>query len=220
MHSPSRHHLAWLDVGAPRWLQSALPSPMRDRLQAWLRVGRPAIVRRRVPGEPDHAIALGVPFSPGRGQERIGFLAAAGAVTDLQPPPLLAAVIASAPPDWRPPLRQLDAQTRALGLELRVYGSLLWQHLTGDPYLTPRSDIDLLIRAPDGDALRTGLAGIARWERDCNLRADGEVVLPDGAAAAWRELLLARDRVLVKGAAGMALRPASSIWQAWQEVSA
>lgn len=221
MHRLPRHHLVWLDVDSePRWLQSTLPLPARARLEAWLRAGRPAIVRRRAPDEPDHAIALGVPLPPAPARERIGFLASAGAVTDSRPPPLLSEVIVGAPPDWRLPLRQLDAQTRALGLELRVFGSLLWQHLTGEPYLTPRSDIDLLIRAPDGDALRAGLAGIASWERACNLRADGELLLPDGSAAAWRELLLERDLVLVKGAAGIGLRPASTIWQAWQEVPA
>ncbi|MCK7577703.1 MAG: triphosphoribosyl-dephospho-CoA synthase MdcB [Chromatiales bacterium] len=62
--------------------------------------------------------------------------------------------------------------------------------------------------------MRAGLAGIARWERACNLRADGELLLPDGSAAAWRELLLERDLVLVKGAAGIGLRPASAVWRA------
>ncbi len=42
------------------------------------------------------------------------------------------------------------------------------------------------------------LAVITRWEHSYGLRADGEIVFPDGMAVAWREWSRPNDRVLAK----------------------
>ena len=79
----------------------------------------------------------------------------------------------------------------------------LWQALTGLPYLTPRSDLDLLIAAPDLDTARSlahALSGI-----DAPL--DAELEAPNGAAVHWRELLHQNVPVLAKSLAGVALLP-------------
>ena len=72
-------------------------------------------------------------------------------------------------PNWMPRQRNID-------LELRVFGSLAWQALSGLQYLTPQSDIDLLWHPLSNAQLQQGIALLARWEQDHGLRADGEVL--------------------------------------------
>jgi phosphoribosyl-dephospho-CoA transferase len=121
----------------------------------------------------------------------------------------LAQVIVSAPPAWQTPLSELDASFAAAGLRLRVYGSLAWQHITHESYVTDQSDVDLLFKPKDRGELDVALTLLQAWEQRSGLRADGEVLLPDGAGVAWRELLRAQNRVLVKSAEGVRLCPVS-----------
>jgi phosphoribosyl-dephospho-CoA transferase len=81
----------------------------------------------------------------------------------------------------------------------------VWQHLSGIPYLTPASDVDLLVRPRDAVELRSALALLAASGPAGAPRLDGEVQLPDGRGVAWRELAARPDRVLVKSARGVAL---------------
>ena len=81
-----------------------------------------------------------------------------------------------APSAWQPALAELDAAATDIGIELRVFGSLAWQALSGIRYLTPQSDIDLLWHPHTHAQLRQGIALLARWEQDHGLRADGEVL--------------------------------------------
>lgn len=210
-----RHHLAWIAAGD--WsagLRTGLEPGVVAILDTWFRAGRPAVVRRRAPGEPPAGLALGVPLPPSHGRQRIGFVLDPAAVRALEPPPPLAQAIPSAPAHWQAPLQALHIEARSIGLDLRVYGSLLWQHLSGESYVTERSDVDLLLRAPSAAALRAGLALLARWEQGTGVRADGEVLLPDGAAVAWRELHGTPARVLVKSPTAAELRPVADVWRA------
>jgi hypothetical protein len=53
---------------------------------------------------------------------------------------------------------------------------------------------------------------LTEWEKRYCLRADGELLLGDGQAVAWRELLNARQRqVLVKSNNSVSLRPVGEI---------
>jgi phosphoribosyl-dephospho-CoA transferase len=49
-----------------------------------------------------------------------------------------------ADPSWRPTIASLLAVGARTGVEPSVFGSLLWEHLTGLAYLTPHSDLDVL----------------------------------------------------------------------------
>jgi phosphoribosyl-dephospho-CoA transferase len=207
----ARHQLAWL---APDWPAQSLAPPAPPALAAWFGAGRPAMVRRRAAGEPGTGIALGVALPPAQGGARLGLVVADAALRAREPPPLLAAALASAPRAWQAALRALDRGARKLGVEPRVYGSLAWQHLTGQPYVEADSDVDLLLAAPDAARARAMLALLVCWERDTGRRADGELLLPDGAAVAWRELLGAAPRVLVKSLDAVALRASASVWAA------
>jgi phosphoribosyl-dephospho-CoA transferase len=85
---------------------------------------------------------------------------------------------------------------------------LLWQAVTGLPYLSRCSDLDLLW--PCGETVPSGLLdGIAAIAEAAPMGIDGEILLSDGAGLHWRELRDAPDggSVLVKSLDGLVLRP-------------
>ena len=114
------------------------------------------------------------------------------------PPPTLQEARHAAPPLWQPTVDNLLDLATVASVELRVFGSLAWQWLTGLNYLTARSDLDLLfmsLPAANIPALLTKLAVVAAC---APMRIDGEVVRADGNAAHWQELHAATGEVLVK----------------------
>jgi phosphoribosyl-dephospho-CoA transferase len=210
--SPPRHHLVWLKPAAwSHWLLHAPAPPALAAAQAWFQSGYPAIARRRQPDEDPEGIVLGIPLPPGRGRTRIALRIDPHAVHTLQAPPSLHSVLHSAPHAWREPLTQLASGADALGVTLQVYGSLLWQHLTGEPYITEHSDIDLLFRAGDVQQLQATLALLQAWQKDTGLKADGELLLQDDRAVAWRELLTASPTLMVKSATAVSLATRSEV---------
>lgn len=152
----------------------------------WARDGRPVVVRRRHPGEETGHLPAGLPLPPGAGKRRIG-LAVPWSAARPHPPVTLADARAAAPPAWRPTLDAVLALAAERGLVPHVFGGLLWQSLTGLPYLSGTSDLDLLFPVADGIA-RGFLAGLAAIAAAAPMRLDGEVVLADGSGIHWREL--------------------------------
>jgi phosphoribosyl-dephospho-CoA transferase len=171
---------------------------------AWLAQGRPAVAARRPAGADEALACLGIPLPPSRGRARIPLRAPLQAVVRVGPPLALAEAIPSAPAGQREALRGLHAEAVTLGLLLRVHGSLPWQHLTGEPYLTASSDLDLLLSIGSRWQLSAALRLLALWERRTGLVVDGELRLPAGGVA-WRELATGAERLLVKRAAGVDL---------------
>jgi phosphoribosyl-dephospho-CoA transferase len=209
-----RHDLVWVDPCCLRQhLHGEIAPSERALVQEWFEHGRPAVVRRSEAHTPDGMINLGIPLSPQRGRLRIALTLAAKVVRDIQPPLLLTRVTPHAPATWQAPLRYLAAAAEAMQLPLRVYGSLLWQHLTGEPYVTERSDVDLLFRVRDAFHLRSAMTLLLQWERETGLRADGELLLADGSGVAWRELLHGDGPVLVKRIAAADLLARADVLQ-------
>lgn len=166
----------------------------------WARAGRPLIVRR--PGCSDAAglIPLGLPLPPSHGKRRIAVSLAAADIVAFAPPPLLADAAAAAPAHWR---ETIDLLLQLLP-ETRTFGSLAWQHLTGLPYLTESSDLDLLWPLSSVRQAKTLPSDIARIAKQAPMRLDGEVTAPAGGVQ-WRELTgTDEDEVLVKGPTGVA----------------
>jgi phosphoribosyl-dephospho-CoA transferase len=203
---PARHDLVWL---APGW-RGALAAPAAaatlSAFEAWISRDRPAVACRRERGSPDD-VALGIALPPGGGPRRVSLLVRREAVARSSSPLTLDEVLPSAPIRWRAPLAALDRDARYAGLILRVYGSLAWQHLSGAPFVTERSDVDLLAEVRDAGELRHALSLLHRPARPEAPPLDGELLLPGGRAIAWRELARRPARVLVKSAAAVALEP-------------
>jgi phosphoribosyl-dephospho-CoA transferase len=170
----------------------------------WAERGWPVIVRRPMPADAPDAIPAALPLPPCHGKRRVAFAFPAGAEVTARPAVLLGEAASSAPASWLPVIAGL------LGLgEPRVFGALLWQHLTGLTYLTERSDLDLLWMIGDHPAADALVQGLRRL--DGAVRLDGELELPDGVAVNWREYAQGGD-ILAKSMAGVQARSVAGLF--------
>lgn len=207
--SPSRHHLAWL---RPAWrdlLRAPLDPTDRAALSGWFARGLPAVVARRLPGDGD-AVRLGVALA-GEERRRVALVVARDAIGAIAPPLALREVVRSAPDRWVPRLRALDRSARDAGLVLRVYGSLAWQHLSGEERVGADSDLDLLVRPRDAAQLLDALRLLRDHWAGAAPALDGEILLPGGRAVAWRELASGARTVLVRTDSALALEPRDEV---------
>jgi phosphoribosyl-dephospho-CoA transferase len=229
----ARHDLAWLTAEGWQHLLAATPpgTPAHAALARWRDADWPLIVRRRdeaacgrAVAAPDAAFAAaGATGDANGGHEAmvcLGLAAppdlASGArlrlpirvptrhVARSSAPQPLAAVAHAVPAHWRAAFAQLCESSTAL--DLRVFGSLALQALTGQAYLRDSSDIDLLFRPRSLDELDAGTVLLASQLE--HLPLDGEILFPSGQAVAWKEWFTARadtGRVLVKAQASVKL---------------
>ncbi|QVN19630.1 malonate decarboxylase holo-[acyl-carrier-protein] synthase [Burkholderia pyrrocinia] len=180
-------------------------------VRAWAERGWPLIVRRASPDEAAAGrVPLGLPLPPAAGKRRIALNVAADALATVGPLPALADVLAAAPDAWHAPLRELDALGARCGVQGRVFGSLAWQALTGERYLGPSSDLDIVFPLPDAASLASLLDGLAAIDARAPMRIDGELLRDDGAGVNWRELQARLPEVAVKTAIAVELMPASA----------
>lgn len=200
-----RHDLVWLRAEA-RVESGGCCIDAAGDVAHWRAAGRP-LVCARGDGLTPGRVRLGLTL-PGTGaRRRVALMAARSDVLRSAPPPLLTSLVDTLPAAFATPLRALALQCGALGSPPRVYGSLLWQWLSGEPCLRADSDIDLLFELEDA-AVLPALLTLLR-NAGSLMRLDGEVRC--GAhAVAWRELAAALDgggprRVLAKSDEGIAL---------------
>lgn len=197
---PPRHAFVRLAEGWQRQLRTPLPDSDRQRIEAWRLTARPLVVARGEPADAADVVRLGLALPD---KTRLGFGVTTAAVIGVRPPPTLDEVMTAAPPSWTEALRSAVAIGRHHQVTVGVYGSLAWQALTGLAYLRAGSDVDLLLMASQWGALMDVSAALAAV--DGSPRLDGEALLPDGAAVAWRELAGVPTRLLLKGRAGICL---------------
>lgn len=156
-------------------------------LQGWADRGRPLIARRPLPGEAG-GHALGLPLPPSAGKRRIAVNVRREDIDAVSLLPLLTQAIDSAPPSWERSVHRLNALAQRHGIEVRVFGSLAWQWLTGLMYLSPSSDLDLVWTLPRREHISAFLAELAEIETQAPMRLDGELIRVDGSGVNWREL--------------------------------
>jgi phosphoribosyl-dephospho-CoA transferase len=197
-----RHDLLWLTEAG--W-QAALDSHPEQQpvLAYWRSEAWPLVVRRHdAATDPAREICAGLTLPPdaqGR-QRRIGWRIPLPHVLRGSAPLTLKAARPALPAHWRSGYTVL--QELAVGLDLRVYGSLAWQALTSLPCVTPGSDIDILFRPVSRHQLQAGLALLSGPEH--GLPLDGEIMFPNGDAVPWKEwqgAAAANAGVLVKSIA-------------------
>ncbi len=176
----------------------------------------PVIVRRRMAGDLANGVPAAIPLPPSHGKRRLAFSFASGAAVVALPPVLLSDALRAAPAKWQPVAAALLELGEAVGMTPRVFGALLWQHATGLPYLTDRSDLDLLWFISDERTAALLVEGLLRLDADGPVRLDGELELPDGAAVNWRELAQSDanlgGEVLVKTMDGVELRTRAALF--------
>lgn len=213
----NRHTLIWIRPECRPVVAAQInDDEMRQYAETWLAADRPLVVARQACGEDSSdTIAVGLALPPALGKRRIAFSVDRGDIARDTQPLLLAEAVAHAPAAWQPALAGLHDAAINIGIELRVFGSLAWQALSGIQYLTPQSDIDLLWHPQSHAQLRQGIALLARWEQNSGLRADGEVLFGGSSAVSWREWAALKfggdQRVLVKRASSAGLVAAGEL---------
>lgn len=206
-----RHGLVWPNGEGWSGLMAAAP----DRAAAacfahWQTLDAPLVVTRQPPDVAAHEIAVGLPAParflrrrlaarlPVAGIARIGRFPAARAITPHLPVTVRAAY------------EQVLARLDGVGVDVRTHGSYGWQTLTGESYVHPTSDLDLLLQA-DNAAQADAAARVLASTPFEHPRLDGELLFDEGAGIAWREWQRGRDgpggTVLVKRIDGVALEP-------------
>ncbi|MCL2563006.1 MAG: malonate decarboxylase holo-[acyl-carrier-protein] synthase [Oscillospiraceae bacterium] len=93
------------------------------------------------------------------------------------------------------------------GIDVGLYGSAALEAVTGLPYLTSDSDIDVLVR-PQGDTdLRAFYEAAITLGKAHNVRFDMEALCTDGAGVKLAELFSGQKTVLCKALHTVELRP-------------
>jgi len=198
-----RHELVF--VSPPAWRGAlAANEALHPLVAPWADKGWPLMARRVLPDEAA-GIALGLPLPPFAGKTRLSFLMNSKDIVATSPPPTLVSALRAAPWAWRPTLDALDDLATRHSLRPRVFGSLAWRVLTRLDYLSPGSDLDILLYVHRSTDLAALTAGLAEIEAAAPMRLDGEIVRDDGAAANWREFHAGAREVLVKTMGGVAL---------------
>lgn len=213
----ARHDLVWLSSRGWARVRAGAPPDAIDALDLWRDGGWPAVVRRAEAELPPGEVAIGFALPPRRAAAaknkqaaklRVGCRVEVCDVTRRTRALPLVGALDAAPEAWRAGLAALEREAADAGIGLSVYGSVALEALTGQRYITPASDIDLLLRPSSRAQLTAGLDLLARHA--ATLPLDGEVVFADGRAVAWQELRTAFDsapgtRVLAKGLERIAL---------------
>jgi len=189
-----RHDL--LRVRPDRWPEMLAASPgahaltgePRRLVAGWAGRGRPVVVRRRAPDDGEGGIAVGLPLPPSCGKLRVALSLPLGWVAEAVAPVSVSEAIRAAPAGWQAQLEGAIATGERLAVRPALFGALLWQHLTGLPYLHPGSDIDLIWPTPPMARLPGLLNDIERLNAAGPARIDGEITLADGGGVNWREL--------------------------------
>lgn len=220
----ARHDLAWLtDEGWQQLLATTPPgTPGHAAISRWYDADWPLVVRRHDAAAGGRAAAvntgaadgchealvclgLAAPPDPVSGAKlRLPLSVPVRHVARSSAPLPLATVANAVPARWQAAFACLCES--CAGLDLRIFGSLALQALTGQSYLRDSSDIDLLFRPRSLAELDAGTLLLARHLRQLPL--DGEILFPSGQAVAWKEWFTARahtERVLVKSQASVRL---------------
>jgi len=145
-------------------------------LREWIACGRPLIVRRPCLSDDEKEVFLGLALP---GKRRMAFRVPVESVCAVELPPV-----------WT------GEEFDCAGRVFRLYGSRAWETLTGLPYVTPDSDLDLIV---DIDSLAEWESFLASGLQLPALpRVDLEVIFRGDASFSWREYLGAAGDLLVK----------------------
>ena len=204
-----RHTLVWLSQSP-----EAETDDDRVRAAAWHASGRPFIVTRRRDDGRD--IGLGFCTTDRAHPELRPRRVAARTDPDrigrnARPPGLMEIARCPAATAKANSFSRLISAAASAGLDIRVYGSWMWQALTGERHVHEASDLDVVIDVADLDAAGRAAAFLAAAEQDLAFRIDGELSFPGVGEVQWRELLQDKDEVLLKSVDTLKLVPRSQI---------
>lgn len=202
VQSAQRHNLVWLDPDLDLAPYTTVPE-QASFAREWIAQGQPLVVARQpkqqVAGAPH--IALGLTMPPPATRQRVSLYVPTEAILRQSGPLELARSLPHVPL-WQDAVQRILNICTAAGVTPCVYGSLMWQTVSGYNYLRDTSDLDLLFVCNDNTDIQLLMDSLAACE-EFRPRLDGEIVAPSGWAAAWREVAAAckaggSSRVLAK----------------------
>ena len=213
---PLRRH-RWVHVArvARASVVSACAEEHRETAAAWLARGLPLVARARQAGDDPARHPIGLALPPAQGKLRIALSVAPEGIDRIEEPLALRVAAEVLPAALRGPAIDLAGEAGRLGFTARVFGSLAWQHRSGDLYFSAGSDLDLLAAPSSMAAVAAWLSHLASIEARSPVRLDGEIEFRDGGAVNWRELARGASSLLVKAPDGARLVPASRWAAAW-----
>ncbi len=204
-----RHALVWLS-------QAPIADNDADtaRAVAWHEAGRPFVATRRRDDGPE--IGLGFcttdPAHPELRPRRVAArIAPAHVLRHGRPPPLAEIARCPAAGTRAALFERLLRAAGDDGIDIRVYGSWMWQALTGEPHVHAESDLDVVIDAGDLAAAGRVAEFLERQEAALGLRIDGEISLAGRGEIHWRELRQDKAEMLLKTIDGMKLVPRAEL---------
>lgn len=194
-----RHRIVRIDPA--RCASAGAPREGMSTLAAWVDQGRPLIARARSCDDPPGRVPLGLPLPPSMGRLRLAVAVPPEAILSSAPPPLLAEASAASPASWRAAIGTLVS----IESGVRCFGGLAWAALTGLPYLSATSDLDLLWEVGSARAADRLAAAIAGVDAVAPMRIDGELVAPGRLAVQWREWASGAPALIAKSPDGARL---------------
>jgi|HubBroStandDraft_1064217.scaffolds.fasta_scaffold57475_3 phosphoribosyl-dephospho-CoA transferase len=194
-----RHDLLRVDpAGWRRALEHIPDVASRPWVSGWAERGWPVIVRRYQREDAADLIPVAVCLPPACARPGRALQLKSEDVRERLPPVDLSACADAAPLHWRDTLRSLLAIGDQIQVRPSVFGSLLWQTLTGLNFLSADSDLDLIWRVARPQQALSLARSLAACTEASPMRIDGEFMLPSGAAVHWREWLDEPEEVIVK----------------------
>ena len=194
-----RHSFAWITDSGSRsqFVEGEIPLNDAICLRNWLTRGRPLIIRRPCRSEDEKSVYVGLSLPPDPVKRRLPFQLPFSSLANIVEPPLWTEC-AEAFPESSEMVGPILSVIKAAKLPLQTYGSYAWQHFTGLPYVTPNSDIDLIVpinRREDWRRFRQLMSETQKTDQ----RVDLEIMLNGDASFHWREFDAPGRQLLFKG---------------------
>ena len=99
------------------------------------------------------------------------------------------------------------------GLDIRVFGSWMWQTLTGGSYVNAASDLDVLVDVADAAGAGRAADFLQRKAEECPFKLDGELSFPGLGEIHWREYLNDGPMILVKSMVAVRMIRREELWK-------
>lgn len=218
-----RHNRVWLSTSGWQGACAAASKAHLPELERWAANDWPLVVRRSESVLSADSIGLGLALPPDAQtglKTRIPLTVYLNEIAQHEPPLAFSAVASAVPSAWQDAYTDLTHELVVAQLQLRVYGSLALQAITGLPYLTATSDIDVLFYPRTDAQLQQGLHLLATYAQ--GLPLDGEIIFPSGRAVAWKEWAAAAKsshKVMVKSMTNLTLMNVDDLLSELEEKS-
>jgi phosphoribosyl-dephospho-CoA transferase len=195
-----RHRFVWFaDVG--NLLDNAVVETPRDDLESlrnWVGKGHPLIVRRPCASEDGKTICVGLALPPAPAKRRMAFRLPVSFISEIADPPLWRECMVAIAPEITLAVKLIQRAASDAELPLLTFGSYAWQYHTMLRYVTPTSDIDLLVPVQRQENWKRFKRSMLEADAKTQ-RTDLEIVMNGDASFNWREFEAPGARMLFKG---------------------